>query len=396
MRILQLHNHHQSKGGAMEVLAHEGALLREAGHDVEELTIPAVEDLGLGAVRAAGKAIWNIEVVSDVEAKITSFRPDIVHVHTPFPLMSPAVFRRAKAMGVPTVTTLHSYRWSCVVGTCYRDGHPCEDCVGSRWKTAGVRHRCYHDSVGATTALTIGLALHRVLGTQANCVDRWLTLTSFSKRLLVRDGIDEAKITVKPNSVPDLGLREPASAAERTVVFAGRLLDIKGVRTLVEAWPQVSGAGLRLVIAGDGELRPQVEQLTADYPDVTFTGWVTEEQTTELMAAAEVVLVPSLWYEGLPLVILRSLSVGTPVLTSDIENFCEDVVADGVGETFAAGDAGSLARALQRVAADPQLMTSRRAAARASYEQRYSPSVDLLRLEQVYRDVISDPYGVAI
>ena len=44
------------------------------------------------------------------------------------------------------------------------------------------------------------------MGTQAKCVDRWLTLTSFAKRLLVRDGIDEAKITVKPDSVPDIGV----------------------------------------------------------------------------------------------------------------------------------------------------------------------------------------------
>jgi glycosyltransferase involved in cell wall biosynthesis len=388
VRILQLHNHHSSKGGAMEVLAHEGELLREAGHDVEELTLAATESLGLSSSRQAVKAIWNKEIADELATRIGTFKPDVVHVHTPFPLMSPVVFRTAHQLGVPTVTTLHSYRWSCVAGTCVRDGHTCEDCVGSKLKLPGIRHRCYHDSLAGSAALTISLALHRGLGTQAKCVDRWLTLTSFAKRLLVRDGIDEAKITVKPNSVPDLGVGTGPEPGDRTLVFAGRLIAIKGVHALIEAWRDVSGKGVRLIIAGDGELRPEVEALVADCSDVSFVGWVPEDEVTDLMRAAEAVLVPSEWYEGLPLVILRSLSVGTPVITSDLENFAEDVVADRVGETFPVGDAAALREVLRRVIDDPVQLRNMRERARASYEKRYSPTVDVTRLEEVYADLI--------
>ncbi len=128
-------------------------------------------------------------------------------MHTPFPLMSPAVFRAARAAGVPAVTTLHSYRYSCVVGTCVRDGAICEDCVGSKTKLAGVRHACYHDSRPATAALTLSLGLHRAIGTFDHCVSRYLTLTEFSRQLLIRDGFPADKIVVKPNSVPDPGFR---------------------------------------------------------------------------------------------------------------------------------------------------------------------------------------------
>ena len=388
MRILQLHNHHSSLGGAMEVLAHEGELLGEAGHDVEELTLPATETLGLSSSRQAVKAIWNKEMADELSARITTFRPDVVHVHTPFPLMSPVVFRTAHQAGIPTVTTLHSYRWSCVAGTCVRDGHTCEDGVGSKLKLPGIRYRCYHDSVAGSAALTISLALHRVIGTQAKCVDRWLTLTSFAKRLLVRDGIDEAKITVKPNSVPDLGVGSGPPEGDRTLVFAGRLIPIKGVRALIEAWRQVSGNGVRLVIAGDGELRPEVEALVAECSDVSFVGWVPEDEVTDLYRNAEAVLVPSEWYEGLPLVILRSLSVGTPVITSDLENFAEDVVADRVGETFPVGNASAVRDVLRRVIDDPSHLREMRGRARASYETRYSPTVDVKRLEEVYAELV--------
>ena len=388
MRILQLHNHPRGLGGATEVMVHEGELLRAAGHVVEELTLAAADQLGLSSSRQAFKAVWNKEISADLGRTLNSFGPDVVHVHTPFPLMSPAVFRTAHQAGVPTVTTLHSYRWSCIAGTCVRDGRICEDCVGSKLKLPGVRHRCYHDSVAGSAALTLSLGLHRAIGTQARCVDQWLTLTAFAKRLLVRDGIDAAKITVKPNSVPDVGVGPGPTPTDRTLLFVGRMIAIKGVQTVIDAWRQVSGRGVRLIVAGDGDMRPQVEALAAECSDVSYVGWVSEDEVTDLMKSAEAVLVPSEWYEGLPLVILRSLSVGTPVITSDLENFAEDVEADGVGITYRVGDAGALRDALELVIRNPEHMAQRRGAARASYEKRYSPDVDLERLENVYADVM--------
>ncbi|WP_344341386.1 glycosyltransferase, partial [Streptomyces rhizosphaericus] len=155
------------------------------------------------------------------------------------------------------------------------------------------------------------------MGTFDHCVSRYLTLTEFSRQLLIRDGYPAEKIQVKANSVPDPGYRAVTSDGPRTVLFAGRLVDVKGVRTLLDAWAQVP-AGLRLVIAGDGDLRPLVEERAASDSSIEFVGWVSQDKVVELMGAAEVVVVPSQWYEGAPLVILRSLGVGTPVLVSDL------------------------------------------------------------------------------
>ena len=389
MRILQAHNHHAAKGGAMEVLAHERELLLDAGHDVEQYTLPAAEDLQMSALRAGAKAVWNREAARDVGAALRDFRADVLHVHTPFPLMSPSVFRAARAAGVPALTTLHSYRYSCVVGTCVRDGRVCEDCVGSRLKLPGIVHKCYHNSRGASVALTLGLDVHRAVGTFHKAVTRYLTLTEFSRNLLVRDGYPADRIVVKPNSVPDPGYRPEPSSEERRVVFAGRLIDIKGVRTLLDAW-QRTPSGMTLVIAGDGELRPLVEERAAADPSIRFVGWVSEQEVTDLMASAELVVVPSQWYEGAPLVILRSLGVGTPVLVSDLENLSTEVLEDEVGRTFAVGDATSLAEQLTAFAADPSRARDVRGRARASYDKRYSPQQDIRRLESLYSEVVAE------
>lgn len=386
MRILQLHNDHQSLGGAPEVMAHEAGLLTGAGHVVEQYRVPPAETLGLSAIRSATKAVWNVEVTREVAERITAFRPDVAHVHTPFPLMSPAVFRTAKRLGVPTVTTLHSYRWSCVAATCFRDGHVCEDCVGKTLKLPGIRHRCYHGSLGATAALTGSLLVHRALGTQHHKVDRWISLTGFGKRLLERDGLPADKIVVKPNSMPDPG--EPTGPAEEPyVAIAARLVDVKGIETLLRAWPQVA-PGLTLRIAGDGALRGAVEAAATADPTIQYLGWLGEAEVGALMAGARAMIVPSEWYEGLPLVVLRSLSYGTPLVVSDLENICEDVVADDTGVAFATGDAAALAAVLSTVVTAPQAWADRRAVARQSYVNRYTPEVDLARLLEIYGQVI--------
>lgn len=386
MRVLQLHNEHATPGGATELMHHEARVLAAGGHTVDQYLVPSAEKSGLSPVRAGMKAVWNREATTDVTRLIGSFQPDVVHVHTPFPLMSPAVFRAAYAAGVPAVTTLHSYRYSCVVGTCVREGGICEDCVGSRLKLSGIKHACYHDSRPATAALTLSLGLHRSIGTFDRCVSRYLTLTDFSRRLLIRDGFPAAKVQVKANSVPDPGYRERPVGDRRTVLFAGRLVDVKGVRTLLDAWRDV-GPGLDLVIAGDGDLRHLVQERAAVDPSIDFRGWVSENEVIELMAAAEVTVVPSQWYEGAPLVILRSLGVGTPVLVSDLENLSSEVLADGVGWSFRTGDATDLGAQLDRLRLEPARAARLRSTARASYDERYSPELDLVRLESVYRDV---------
>ena len=389
MRILQAHNDHAGKGGAMEVLAHERELLVHAGHEVEQYTLPAAEDLALSGLRAGAKAIWNREAERDVAALVRSFGADVLHVHTPFPLMSPSVFRAAHAAGIAAVTTLHSYRYSCVVGTCVRDGKICEDCVGKKLKLPGVIHKCYHDSRGASAALTLGLDVHRAARTFHRAVSRYLTLTEFSRKLLIRDGYPADRILVKPNSVPDPGYRVQPTCDERRVVFAGRLIDIKGVRTLLDAWQAVP-PGMTLVIAGDGDLRPLVEERAAADPSIRFLGWVQEQEVTDLMASAELVVVPSQWYEGAPLVILRSLGVGTPVLVSDLENLSTEVLEDRAGWTFKTGSSADLATKLAEFVKNPTSARDVRARARASYDQRYSPQQDIGRLEAVYADAVAE------
>ena len=390
MRILQLHNHQSGTGGALHVLQEEAALLTAAGHEVEQLFEPSAEDSGKNAVAMGVSAVWNRRACRELEQRIKSFRPDVVHVHTPFPLQSPAVFRVAHSAGCATVTTVHAYRYSCVGGLCFRSGTPCEDCVGSRLKLAGVRHRCYHDSLGGSAALTLSLVGHRAIGTFTNQVDRYLTLTDFARDLLIRDGIPAEKITVKPNSVPDPGLPRPAQEREGFALHAGRLVPEKGIETLLKAWQSV-GPGHDLYIAGDGPLRHLVDEAAAADPRIHALGWCNAETVADLHSRASLCITPSQWYEGQPLVVLQSMAAGTPQLVSDLRNLSESIVAAGAGGTFPAGDPAGLAAAVTTMLDDKPSLESMGLKARELYESRHTPARILQALENVYESVLGAP-----
>jgi glycosyltransferase involved in cell wall biosynthesis len=389
MRVLQMHNRHSARGGADEVMEDEAHLLEAGGHTVRTLTVAAPEVGGLGqSLRAGASAVWNREVCSRLRDTIDDFAPDVVHVHTPFPVMSPAVFRVAHRLGRATVTTLHSYRYSCVAGTCLRDGAPCEDCVGTKLKTPGVRHRCYHGSLGASAALTLGLVVHHRTGTFARHVDRFIALTPFAKRLLQRDGVPAEKIVVKPNTVTDPGTGPRATAVPGAyALFAGRLVEEKGVRVLVEAWQRV-GDRLPLRVAGDGPLRELVEHHTGS--SVTFLGWLDEAALEEQLRGASFVVIPSTWYEAQPLIMLRAFAHGVPVVVSDLANIAEPVLDAGAGVAFRTGDPSALAQAVDDLVGRPESISAMAMRARRRYEQQHTPAAGLRALEEIYASALGE------
>jgi glycosyltransferase involved in cell wall biosynthesis len=389
MRILQAHNQHALRGGADAVVDRERALLEVAGHDVEQYFTPSADAAGARSWQQGANAIWNRETVRGISAAVTAFEPDVLHVHTPFPLMSPAVFWAARRHQLPVVATLHSYRYSCVAATLTREGRVCEECVGRRLKVAAVRHRCYHGNLLATGAMVASLDVHRALGTFSDRVDRYLTLTEFGKQMLVREGISEVKIGVKPNFVPDPGEPLPAALRRNNVVFAGRLVVEKGVHTLLAAWPFLRGAGTRLHVIGDGPLADDVRRAAATDPTISFLGWGTEGRVLDELRRAQVAVVPSEWYEaGPPLVLLQALSAGTPALLSDVENIARQPVAAGAAECFATGNPQSLAVSLRRMLADRPRLARLSEGARRLYLDQHTPMASLRALEHTYRIVL--------
>ncbi len=388
MRVLQVHNRQLQAGGVDNVIENEAALLQSRGWEVERFLVDNREIEHLSSWKTGLKAIWNAEAQKQLRHAMDRFHPHVVHVHTPFPLMSPAVFHTITSAGLPAVTTMHSYRYSCVKATCYRDGDVCEDCVGTRLKLPAIRFRCYKNRILPSAAMASSLAIHRALGTFHRDVACYITISDFARDLLIRDGFPAEKIVTKPNSAPDPGIQ--LTNREDCVIYIGRLEEEKGILTLLKAWRRLR-LDIRLRIVGDGSLRQVVASASERDGRIEFLGWKDRSDLLSILGQARGLVLPSEWYEaGLPLVAIEAFAVGTPVVASNVGNFSGLISPGHNGFHFQSGDSESLTDAIEVLIREPRFVDLSRAA-RETYEKQYSQEANLTRLVSIYRSVLARP-----
>ena len=381
MKILLAHNRYQLAGGEDAVVAAEHDLLAENGHNVRLFSVTNDAIAGLSAkLRAAARTAGSAWGRDAMAREIAAFRPDIVHVHNFFPLLSPSVYDACRDAGVAVVQTLHNYRLICPGGLLMRGGRPCEDCVGaSPWRA--VLHRCYRGSALGSAAVARMVDTHRRRGTWRSKVDRFIALTEFARSKFAAAGFPADRIAVKPNFVADRARRPEGDRAG--ALFVGRLSTEKGIATLLSAWRTLD---MPLRIAGTGPM--EGEMLNAGLPTVTMLGHSTAEAVAEEMARAAFLLVPSVCYENFPVTLAEAFCQGLPVIASRLGAMAE-IVEDGVtGLHFTAGDAADLAAKVRWAADHPEDMRRMGRNARRIYEEKYTPAANYTRLRAIYDDAI--------
>jgi glycosyltransferase involved in cell wall biosynthesis len=382
MRLLLVHNRYQQPGGEDVVFEAEAALLRGHGHEVEEWVEHNRDIAGMSPARLAVDTVWSAPAVRRLRGILARARPDVVHFHNTFPLISPAVYSTCQDHDVPVVQTLHNYRLLCPNAMLFRDGRPCEDCVNRAIAWPGVLHACYRGSRPQTAVVATMLAAHRHRGTWRQDVDTYVALTEFARRKFIAGGLPPDRIVVKPNFVsvsPELN--QPAAGY---FLFAGRLSEEKGVRTLLDAW-RTTPVSPELRIAGGGPLEGLVRHAAETVPHVRYLGRLTRDDLLSQLGAASALILPSEWYEGLPTIALEAFACGRPVLAARV-GALDEIVADGVtGAFFPRGDSEELAGLVRWAASHAGDLARMGADARREYERRYTAEVNYPQLMEIYR-----------
>jgi glycosyltransferase involved in cell wall biosynthesis len=387
MRVVVVHNRYRSAqpSGENLVVDQEAAMLRGAGHEVIPYERESDEIERYPALRKAllpARVLWSPEDRQQLSALLAAKRPDVVHVHNTFPLMSPSVLAACRDHGVPVVATLHNFRLLCANAQLLRAGGPCELCVGHvPWRA--VLHRCYRGSALASAPIAAGIQVHRSRQTWTAGITTFIATTEFVKGRYVADGFPADRIRVKPNLVP-----RPAYHRADTgeyALFLGRLSPEKGVDLLLDAWTPRLG---RLLVVGDGPSRSELEARAARHGDtVRFLGSQPHERSMQLLAGARALLVASRWYETFSLVAVEAYAHGVPVLAPALGVF-PDLLRDGAtGLLFTPGDVRDLRDKLPRML-DPAASQRMGEAARRLYETTYTPERNLTALLAIYHDAI--------
>jgi glycosyltransferase involved in cell wall biosynthesis len=446
MKIIQAHNYYQQAGGEDGVVASELELLRGSGNEVVTY-YKNNEALGSGhwaLVKASVQTLWNRETYREFQKLLKIEKPDVVHCHNTFPLISPSIYLACAKEKVPVVQTLHNYRLLCLnaflfrqdssvksVGLSVKDGLKpktstsgaiCEKCLQKRFKWPGIRYGCYRGSKAGSLVVALMLLFHKLIGTWSKKVTAYIALTEFQKQKMIEGGLPADKIWVKPNFIAsgdrvknqDLSVKlenlKPNHLIPKTgarsapyALFVGRLSPEKGCDVLIRAWAlfeqQSSDLGSPtsenqkpvLLIVGDGPERAALEYLTLDLCPLSFVhflGKQPKESVLSLMRNAQFLVLPSLWYEGFPMTIVEAFSCGLPVMASD-DGGMKDVIKDrNTGLLFSLGDEGVLAENIEWAFKHLIEMDEMGQAARQQFEKKYSPQKNYEELMAIYQSVV--------
>jgi glycosyltransferase involved in cell wall biosynthesis len=390
MRVLILHNRYREKGGEDSVALAEAALLRTHGIEVFEFEVgnAPTNSYADGALRLGIEASWSRRSYNKILEICRRYRPDVAHVHNFWMQLSPSVHAACHESGAATVQTLHNFRLLCTNALLLRNGWPCEDCLGKvPWR--GLMHRCYRDSFLASAAVAKMIVSNRIRGTWERDVDAFIALSEFSRWKLIAGHLPAGRLFVKPNFIRDLGPAPSPPSASNVVLYAGRLSKEKGLHTLLSAWTRAElGTRGQLVIAGDGPERQALERQGAaqklSSSNVIFTGWLDSGQVRTWLERARVLVLPSLWYEAFPMIILEAFCCGRPVVVSDIGSLGEIVQHEREGLKFDPGNEAVLGDTLKRVLTGDALADRLGANARAAYLTKYTPERNYEMLMRIY------------
>jgi glycosyltransferase involved in cell wall biosynthesis len=402
MRILLAHNNYTIQGGA-EVFFHEIArVLEKNGHEVEMFTcaeeglharysehFPKVAHFSEGNLLAKSfrvpSIVYNRASRAGMTKVLQDFRPDILHCFAIYGRMTPSILDAAREAGVPTVMSCNDYKHICPNYKLFHHGSLCEDCKGGKFYSA-IKNRCCHDSLAVSTVSALEAYAHNRTNIWRKNVDRFLFASRFMEgktREFWGEGRFLTDILQNPFDASDHYI-EPNVGT--TILYFGRLIEEKGVNVLLDAARQCQH--VQVVIAGDGPDRLQVEAAASELPNVCFAGPAWGDDLKQHLSRARAVVVPSLWHENFPYVILQAFAAGKPVIGSRRGGIPELVEAGPHGWLFEPTRPMELAAVIQRVAQ----LSDEEVKSMGSYAQRYvtvtfSDDAIYAELKRIYGEV---------
>jgi glycosyltransferase involved in cell wall biosynthesis len=297
-------------------------------------------------LRLAGKVLYSFEARERLQRLLAQFQPDVVHVHSVYHHISPAILPLLGRLAAPVVLTAHDYKLACPAYKMFDGRQVCEDCKSGTLLPL-LRKRCIHGSLSASSLVAAETALHRALGSYRRHIAKLICPSRFMRDKLIEWGWPAERL-VHIRNFFDAELWQPQFEPGKYFAYFGRLAPEKGLTTLLHA---AAHARVPVKIAGWGTTGPQLRRLAATLDvDVEFIDALPVSELSRLIQGSRAVVLPSEWYENASLAILEAMACGKPVIASRSGGNPEIVLEDEQGWLFDAGDSRDLARCLTAVA----------------------------------------------
>lgn len=319
MRILLIHNFYQYFGGEDIYVTNLKKLLEDNGHQVylyskDSKNIKTVWD----KVKTAIGVFYNPWVEKELTKIIREFKPNVAHFHNLYPLIGATAYRVFKRFNIPIIQHVHNYRFMCPKGTLFRKGKICELCLHKKFPFWAIVFGCYHQSRLASFFLSLSFYFHRLIKT-FEMIDKYIFPSEFTRKYYIRHlKIKKEKTFFLPYFVDLPKNLVKKVKKEDYFLFVGRLSEEKGIIELLEVFKTLPKH--KLLVIGDGPLMKRVKEYNI-YPNIKIIGFLPRKKVYEFIKKSKAVIIPSLWYEVLPLVYIESLANNTPALLLRINIF---------------------------------------------------------------------------
>jgi len=381
--VLVVHNEYGNFSGEEAVVQNLVRLLEDHGHSVS-LFLRRSADISrmrFGKARAFFGGIYSWSSRRSFREVLRQARPDVVHVHNLFPLISPSALAECRRAGVPVVMTVHNYRLICPNGLHMTGGQVCDRCLGGR------EYWCVLRNCEGSLPKSLGYALRNWVARKRRAfldnVAMYAALTEFQRRRLIAEGFPAEMIAVIPNMVR--GDHHAAGAvAGDYVAYVGRISPEKGIAHLLSAARRLPDIAFEA--AGGYDRMPH---LPGEAPaNFEFLGFLEGTRLDEFYCNCRALVLPSICYETFGLPMVEAALHGKPVICSRIGGLPE-IVDDGVtGLLFEPGNTADLAEKIRYLWDRPDLCRKMGQAGRQKALREYSPEKYYERLMAVYEKAL--------
>lgn len=333
-------------------------------------------------IRFVFQVLWNTVAARRLRETLSGLRSDntVVHIHGWAKALSPSI--ASVIRGFPVIYTMHEYFLVCPNGGFYNHRLR-KPCLRKPLSLSCIFCNCDSRSYAHKVLRVLRHLLLASYGGMQRAISALVTISALQYQvsvLYIQSAIRHYRIdnpiAVKKSRLMPLKKRNG-------FIYVGRLSHEKGVEVLLAA---ARMSGIIVSIVGDG---PTGDHLRQQYPEMTYIGWRTPQDTIALMQQARCMVLPSVWYEGQPLTVYESLAVGTPVIVSDV---CagREAVIDGInGYRFVSNNKNSLAEKMLLLNDDAHAERLSKQAYAGYWVKPLTLDRHLNALERVYNDVLS-------
>ena len=396
MKIIQANKFFYPKGGADKYFLTLIEELEKSGDTVIPFAMASNQNIGSSwnayfsepidyyqskqYFKIARRLIWNKEAALKFSCLLDDTKPDLIHVHNIYHQLSPSILAEAKKRQIPVVMTLHDYKLICPNYLMFTHGVNCQRCLTGNYLNC-LTNNCYYSYPKSALASLESFLHNKVWHSYRDNINLFISPSEYLKKMMVKAGWNKDKIIVLTNPAPKY---EPQADGER-LLYAGRLSLEKGVDILIKA---LKSTNEQLDIAGSGPKEKDLKNLAKELgleKRITFHGHLSGKALEELKKQAKAIILPSIWQENMPLIILEALAYDKIVIASNSGGVPEIIEEGKTGFLFSPGNITELTEKIEEL---NKLTSEQRLNISRQIKEKITPldlEKHLIKLKSIYK-----------